>query len=146
MMQEPAPTTTPYIGAWMRTFDFVGRSSRTEYWTFYLINVAITAAAVLIFRESLGSGIATVPILVVFLPTLAVTVRRLRDGLGSGAWFFLAFIPFVGPLVVFWILPLLPSRPIPVEHAGYEPGSGVDRTQSWGNDSAGGGDDPWNQR
>ena len=42
-----------------------------------------------------------------FLPSLAVTVRRLHDTDRSGWWILIAFVPFVGAvvLIVFMCLP-----------------------------------------
>lgn len=137
----------PYIGTWLRAFDFLGRSTRAEYWTFYLINLVIAWVAAFLVGEWVYLFV-----LLALVPLLAVTVRRHRDALGSGFWIFLAFIPFVGALIVFIILPLIPSRPLlhayPEDWHTYSgTGTAVDRTQSWGSDSAGtGGNDPWDQR
>lgn len=60
----------------------------------------------------LGSAIIIFAIfaLIVFLPTLAVTVRRLHDSNKSG-WFLLIYIiPIIGPLVIL-VFMLLPSTP-----------------------------------
>ena len=42
--------------------------------------------------------------LAMFIPALAVTVRRLHDVGKSGWWFFIAFIPLVGAI---WLLVLM---------------------------------------
>lgn len=48
--------------------------------------------------------------LVTFIPSLALSWRRLHDSNKSGAMIFLAFIPFVGAIIVF-VFYLLPSDP-----------------------------------
>ncbi|MFB6824746.1 DUF805 domain-containing protein [Streptomyces virginiae] len=83
---------------------FSGRARRQEYWMFTLFQVAI--AIVLMILDSL---LGTYPLLVglyflgTFVPSLAVTVRRLHDLGKSGAWYFIAFVPFIGGI---WLLVL----------------------------------------
>ena len=66
------------------TFD--GRASRSEYWWFYLFTVLISALGVVI--ESItGMGIfSTLLSLAIFLPSLAVGIRRCHDSNHSGWW------------------------------------------------------------
>lgn len=35
-----------YLSGWKETFNFSGRASRQQFWTFFLINVLIAAAPV----------------------------------------------------------------------------------------------------
>ncbi|WP_030770749.1 MULTISPECIES: DUF805 domain-containing protein [unclassified Streptomyces] len=83
---------------------FSGRARRQEYWMFFLFNAA--AAIVLMILDGV---LGTYPLLVglyvlaTFLPSLAVTVRRLHDLGKSGAWYFIAFVPFIGGI---WLLVL----------------------------------------
>ena len=46
----------------------------------------------------------------VFIPTLAVTARRLHDIGKSGTWFFIYFVPLIGGI---WLLVLLFSNSEP---------------------------------
>ncbi|MEA2025478.1 MAG: DUF805 domain-containing protein [Chloroflexota bacterium] len=69
--------------------------------------VAIGATALLF--DSTGYIVASVVALAIFLPNLAVTVRRLHDTGRSGWWLLIVFIPFVGGLILFVFL-LLDSR------------------------------------
>jgi uncharacterized membrane protein YhaH (DUF805 family) len=50
--------------------------------------------------------------LAAFLPSLAIMVRRLHDIGRSGWWYFIAFVPFVGGIVLL-IFTLLDSEPGP---------------------------------
>lgn len=70
---------------------FSGRARRSEYWFFVLfgILVAIPAAIVdaVLFPDIHGNGpVQGVTSLVLFLPSLSVTVRRLHDRDWSGFW------------------------------------------------------------
>ena len=103
-MATPAPDRGPnefYFAAWRRALDFLGVASRTEYWSFVLVNLAIvvflTAGAVLA-----GDGTAQYfgyAILVFFaltaIPFLSVSIRRFRDVTGTG-WFVL-LLPLLYP-------------------------------------------------
>ena len=90
---------------------FNGRASRSEYWFFYLFNCIISlllfGLAVAINQEDVSLiflGLYFVYSLVVFLPSLAVTVRRLHD-IGKSGWLYLiVFIPCVGPFILLYYL------------------------------------------
>jgi uncharacterized membrane protein YhaH (DUF805 family) len=47
---------------------------------------------------------------IVFVPALAVTVRRLHDIGKSGWWYCIAFVPFIGGIILF-AFTLLDSEP-----------------------------------
>ena len=90
---------------------FDGRARRKEYWMFILFNmifafIAIGLDNILgIANENLGYGaIYILYSLAVFLPSLAVSVRRLHDVGKSGWFFFISLIPFIGAI---WLLVLL---------------------------------------
>ena len=93
--------------------NFNGRARRKEYWMFTLINTIIISALYFIVFSSidystgemsgLGSVVSVLVIvyaLAIFVPSIAVCVRRLHDTDKSGWFFLLNFIPF-GGLVVF---------------------------------------------
>lgn len=104
-----------YLAAWRRTFDFRGMSTRTEFWSFSLINAAValflslsraTAAGTLSIALDLAY---TASIMLAFIPWLSVTTRRVRDATGSGLWTLFLLLPFVGGLVVL-VMTLMPSK------------------------------------
>ena len=75
-----------------RYVDFQGRSRRTEYWLWFLFQV-IVSIIFGIAKSTAGAGSADVIKLVngifslaIFLPTLAVGVRRLHDTNRTGWW------------------------------------------------------------
>ena len=89
-----------------RYVDFEGRSSRSEYWWWTLSSAILsTLAQVLTIDASTdNAGLAVVLLLVVFLalflPGLAVTVRRLHDLDRSGWWIFISLVPIVGGIIL----------------------------------------------
>lgn len=81
---------------------FGGRAARAEYWYFVLFNILLSLAVGIIDADS-GVGVASgVAGLVTFLPSLAVSVRRLHDTDRSGWWTLIILVPLVG--VVLWIV------------------------------------------
>jgi len=91
-----------------RYADFSGRSRRKEYWMFVL-GVIIVAVVIGIIEGILGlSGsiagaygpISAVFLLAIFIPALAVQVRRFHDQDKSGWFVLLSLIPLVGGLAV----------------------------------------------
>lgn len=86
---------------------FTGRARRAEYWYFVLFN--FIASIVLGFIDGMtgtisqatGLGLlATIYLLAVLLPGIGVSIRRLHDTDRSGWWLLLAFIPFIGAIVL----------------------------------------------
>jgi len=115
-----------YMAVMRKYADFNGRARRQEYWMFQLINmligfafaIVIIAAAVL-FQHSQSQGFVVlfmIPLwlycLAIFIPSLAVTVRRLHDIGKSGWWYFIAFVPFVGGIVLL-VFTCMDSEPGP---------------------------------
>lgn len=93
---------------------FEGRASRPEFWLFALFNLIVYMVwIVLVFLLSSGSTEAIVvflfylPALILLLPNLSVTVRRLHDAGYSGGFYFLFLIPFVGSIIylIFMVQP-----------------------------------------
>ncbi len=104
-----------------RYADFSGRSRRKEYWLFVLFLSGAALAIVIAMgimlsaassggdlgSRGLGLGMPELMVLVflvyalgVFIPHLAVTVRRFHDQDKSGWFVLLGLIPYVGGLVV----------------------------------------------
>jgi uncharacterized membrane protein YhaH (DUF805 family) len=106
--------------------DFQGRARRKEYWGFILFNVlvliAVTIIGILIDTAvgNIGSRGEEVPVVFLILlgiyylgtllPSLAILGRRLHD-INLSAWFILlAFIPYVGGIIIF-VMTVLSSYP-----------------------------------
>jgi uncharacterized membrane protein YhaH (DUF805 family) len=84
--------------------DFHGRAPRSEYWYFVLFYALVMLATAVAGFLLGGTRLVIVgPILVllaIFLPSLAVQVRRLHDTNAAGWWILLAFIPYLGGLIM----------------------------------------------
>ena len=79
--------------------DFSGRARRTEYWMFTLFFFIIGVVVGIIDGLIGANNVLTYLVyLALFLPSLAVTVRRLHDVGKSGWWYFIAFIPVIGAI------------------------------------------------
>ena len=85
-------------------FSFDGRVGRGTFWKISLINLAILAVMSGI-ASAAESGflffLAVVVYLVLAVVGIATSVKRWHDRNKSGAWYFVTFVPIVGP---FWAL------------------------------------------
>ncbi|MFR4174227.1 MAG: DUF805 domain-containing protein [Veillonella nakazawae] len=98
--------------------EFNGRASRSEYFRFSLM-IALCITIILSVFGIIGlatNGLASTIILyivlgiinlILLLPNLAITVRRLHDINKSGWYFFINFIPFIGPI---WFIILMLTK------------------------------------
>jgi uncharacterized membrane protein YhaH (DUF805 family) len=131
-----------------RYADFSGRSRRSEYWWFAVLNALVAvvliglmlaggfSAASLagaggggaspeLVAQSLGpvfyigAGLIGLWVLAIFIPSIAVGVRRLHDRDMSGWWYLgvivAGMIPFIGIIanIAFIVLMFLPGTPGP---------------------------------
>jgi uncharacterized membrane protein YhaH (DUF805 family) len=81
-------------------FNFDGRARRTEYWTFTLINIVVSIVLAIIDSFYGMPILQGLYVLAILLPALGLTVRRLHDTGRSGWWFLVAFVPFVGGIIL----------------------------------------------
>ena len=107
--------------------DFTGRSKRSEYWWIWLTNMILLVPFYSAYFKALANprnesalvalgGIAIIYMifgLALFLPGLALTVRRLRDAGFHWALIFVIFIPMVGPLALLALL-AMPTKQVEV--------------------------------
>ena len=107
--------------------DFTGRSKRSEYWWIWLTNMILLVPFYSAYFKALANprnetalmalgGIAIIYMIfgiALFLPGLALTVRRLRDAGFHWALIFIIFIPMVGPLA-FLVLLAMPTKQVEV--------------------------------
>ena len=100
-----------YKLCWAKYATFEGRARRSEYWFFNLFNIIAMFVFVFGLVGGILDGVFGTPavftgvllggyVLASFIPTVAVTVRRLHDTGRSGWWLLLSLIP-VGGLVIF---------------------------------------------
>lgn len=108
--QDPARSdANTFLGAlkdgFARYVDFKSRSTRSQFWWWILWTFIIRLGA-LVFVGGLGSGGSQPAVLLVsvaiFLPSLAVAIRRLHDIGRSGWWVLIVLVPLIG-----WIIGLV---------------------------------------
>jgi uncharacterized membrane protein YhaH (DUF805 family) len=120
---------TGYFDVLKKYVEFNGRARRREYWNFTLINMLLNFAYLIlvsiitakIFRTNIDVlergeepifmllfGILIIVyfifLLLLFLPSLAVMIRRLHDTGNSGWMCLISLIPVVGGIILFIIL------------------------------------------
>ena len=118
-----------YKKFWKGYVDFTGRSTPSDYWfacsahvliffTWYLLLAVFERMA----AETGSSDLFTIGVILLLiffaygiaacLPGIAVTVRRLRDAGYNWPYIFVAFIPFVGWIILIVLL----CKPTKVEY------------------------------
>ena len=93
-----------YIKCFKQYADFMGRARRKEYWMFTICN--------LIIGYGLGTllgflGLGWLGIIysgAVFIPSIAVGVRRLHDTGRSGWWYLLCLIPIANLVLIYFFI------------------------------------------
>ncbi|MGB3062924.1 DUF805 domain-containing protein [Sphingobacterium thalpophilum] len=92
--------------------NFEGRARRKEYWMYVLsvfvlyIGLGIVGGILSIISDTLAMlvyGVISLLGLALFIPSLAVTVRRLHDTNKSGWFILVSLIPFVGGLYLLYL-------------------------------------------
>ncbi|HEX6056859.1 MAG TPA: DUF805 domain-containing protein [Intrasporangium sp.] len=96
-----------YLKVLRNYVGFSGRARRTEFWMFTLFNIVASIISQIIDRifgwedwSAFAGPVTTLYYLAVFLPSLAVAVRRLHDTNRSGWWILLGLVPLVGFIVL----------------------------------------------
>jgi uncharacterized membrane protein YhaH (DUF805 family) len=83
---------------------FAGRASRSEYWYWILFMVIGTIVAGIldqaVFSDIERTPFSAIFILITFLPSLAIGVRRLHDIGRTGWWLLISFIIIIGTIVL----------------------------------------------
>jgi len=91
--------------------NFRGRACRSEFWYFYLASF-LSIVVIVLFEMVTGiydfindfGPLSTILQLVLLVPTIAVTSRRIQDA-GFSGWWQLSYITIIGIFVVFvWTL------------------------------------------
>ncbi len=126
-----------YAKFWKGYVDFGGRSTRSEYWFAVLANVLVSMVLGFLFALTVNliAGSTTdegrfylpfiflvpffVYLLAIIIPSIAIRIRRLRDGGYHWALYFLSFVPGGGLALL--ILYCMPSKPDPVPMETYQP-------------------------
>lgn len=135
-VQEPngPPVLRWYFWALKKYVGFGGRARRREYWSFTLVNTLIVFG-LMMADAALGTSdvsqggsvwglLSGFYFLAMFLPLLAVTVRRLHDTNRSGWWVLLQLVPFGGLVILVFLC--MDSNPTFNSYGPYpKPGIGL---------------------
>jgi len=89
---------------------FSGRAIRSEFWWFMLFTIVGSIVFDILDAAIFGMGPGNVGVmgaifsLVVLLPSISVTVRRLHDTDRSGWWYWLLLVPLIGivVMIIWW--------------------------------------------
>ena len=102
-----------FLNCFRKYAVFEGRSTRREFWSFYIVGAALNIAAYFLdvekFDVESGYGPATLVLnLIITCPGLAVAARRLHD-VGKSGWWQLIALTGIGiiPLIAWWV-----SKPV----------------------------------
>lgn len=101
-----------YFDALLRYFEFWGRTSRAQYWTYQLLMLVAVIAGFFADIGAIRAGLEQehIGLIVVFVtifhfvPTITTTIRRLHDINKSGWWYLICFVPFGGLFLLYWTL------------------------------------------
>lgn len=112
-----------YKKFWNNILNFSGTSNRPDYWWPAITNWILGGIIIAILQGIMGhpltqiytwhdlgiASIRNIVVLIVWLATLSVSVRRLHDTDRSGWWVFIQIIPLIGG-IWFFILMILPTK------------------------------------
>ena len=104
-----------FISVFVNWNNFSGRACRSEFWYFclsvFLISFLLALVEVVsgIFNEEIGYGLLSLLFqIIVIIPSISVTSRRLQDR-GISGWWQLSYLIIIG-LPVITILCMLPAK------------------------------------
>ena len=109
-----------------KLFSFEGRIGRGTYWKFVLIYLAImgvTFGIASAAENGFFTFLAVVVYLVLLVIGIATSVKRWHDRDKSGAWYFITFVPIVGPIWALVEQGFLPGTDGPNQYGIAESGS-----------------------
>ena len=98
-MKEFIKTLKDYI-------SFNGRTTRKDYWLFILFNTTVVLSLMLLpmlkiqILASMCIWCLFFYTIIITIPAISISIRRLHDIGKSGLWYFINFVPCIG-LIVF---------------------------------------------
>lgn len=105
---------------WRQMFDFRGRATRREYWLFLvqlyaalmILGVVAVSAMIRVLQRPITRDMTTLPLLILslllFVPYLSASIRRIHDHDKTGWLFLLSLVPVAG-WIFFLIMMLTPG-------------------------------------
>ena len=104
-----------FISVFTNWKNFSGRACRSEYWYFYLfasiVTFSLTIIETILAVKNEGSvyGLLSTSFqIIIIIPYISVTSRRLQDR-GISGWWQLSYFTIIGVFVIF-ILLMLPAK------------------------------------
>lgn len=101
-LSQPSNVLGWYFIVLKKYATFKGRARRKEYWYFVLFSFIANTILIVVdgligtLNENTGLGLlSSIYSIGVFLPSIAVSVRRLHDTNRSGWWLLVPIIPFI---------------------------------------------------
>lgn len=98
-----------YFNGMLRYFEFSGRSSRSQYWLFFLVQTILMIAAIWgdyqlggLDRQNPAPTLTLFVMFVHIVPGVTVQVRRLHDIGRSGFWYLVNFVPLGTLVLLYW--------------------------------------------
>lgn len=98
-----------YFDGMLRYFEFSGRSSRSQYWLFFLVQAVLMIAALWgdyqlggLDRQNPTPTLTLFVMFVHIVPGVTVQVRRLHDIGKSGLWYLINFVPLGTLVLLYW--------------------------------------------
>jgi len=109
------PLINAFSSAWVRSFDYTGRSTRGDFWWFQLADIIVFLVLLVLAAATAQSapGLWSLPVLYAIaqiVPHLPLAIRRIRDSGKPWPWIFIQFVPVIG---VIWLLVLFVQPSIP---------------------------------
>ena len=98
--------------------QFKGRANRAEFWQYVLVYFVIAVAFIVLMNLFAGVKVLRmvfmilydIVMLVLLVPSLAVSVRRMHDIGKAGGWIFINLVPIIGS-IWYLILAIKESEP-----------------------------------
>lgn len=97
--------TTAVQHALGNLMNFKDRARRSEFWWFYLLTAIVYVIASIVASIIILPIFYTGIIVVLWILTIPVSVRRLHDADKSGWWLLIFFVPLIGfLLLLYWFV------------------------------------------
>lgn len=87
---------TAFVNFWRKYFDFVGRSTRSEFWFGFLFAFIVNFC----FAKFIGGTTSLIVSAILFIPVMSLSIRRFRDA-GISVWLYLI------PVLCVYLIPII---------------------------------------
>lgn len=78
------------------SFNFEDRTSRSEFWIYQLVAIILSVTVGVISVLSGLGMLSTILSILLIIPSISITIRRLHDIDKSGWWFLIVLVPLIG--------------------------------------------------